>query len=84
MIITHEFIGYLGSVFTDASGRTIEYSNIKGLMLRSGSKTGKIVDTGYENVYEHGYSGGYIRYAFVDKETLDIEDLKDNQKFEVI
>ena len=84
MSITHEFIDYLGSVFTDENGKTVEFEAIHGRMLRSGSKTGKIVETGYISIYEHGYSGGYTRYAFVAANLLEIEDLKDNQKFEVI
>ena len=73
MNITYEFIAYGGSIFEDEDGSTLNYDNdIKGKFYKLNGRAGKIIHLGYTSVYEHGYSGGYDNFGFVNQDDLSI------------
>lgn len=76
MNITYEFIGYVGSVFTNEKGERVEFKAIENNFYKLNGKKGKIFHKGYTSVIEHGYSGGYDSYGFVCQDNLKPEKLE--------
>lgn len=70
MDIYYEFIGYVGSVFTNKNGEKVKYETIKDNFFNLDGRKGKLIYQGYTSVYEHGYSGGYENYGFVFQDDL--------------
>ena len=70
MNINYEFIGYVGSVFTNEKGDVVNYNDIKDKFFKLDGRIGKLIHLGYTNVYEQGYSGGYDEYGFVFQDDL--------------
>ncbi len=80
MSITYEFIGYVGSVFTNEKGERVEFKTIEDNFYKLNGRKGKIYHKGYTSVYEHGYSGGYDSFGFVYQDDLKTEDLDNGKK----
>ena len=80
MNIYYEFIGYVGSVFTNENGVEIEYETIKDNLYKLDGRKGKLVYLGYTSVYEQWYSGGYKNYGFVFQDDLSIISLNTSGK----
>jgi len=70
MNIYYEFIGYVGSVFTNENEVNVNYETIKDNFFNLDGRKGKLIYQGYTSVYEHGYSGGYENYGFVFQDDL--------------
>ena len=70
MDIYYEFIGYVGSVFTNKNGEKVKYETIKDNFFNLDGRKGKLIYQGYTSVYEQGYSGGYENYGFVFQDDL--------------
>ena len=70
MNIFYEFIGYVGSVFTNENGENVKYETIKDNFFNLDGRKGKLIYQGYTSVYEQGYSGGYENYGFVFQDDL--------------
>jgi len=80
MNINYEFIGYVGSVFTNEKGEQVEFKSIKDNFYKLNNRKGKIYHKGYTSVYEQGYSGGYDSYGFVYQDDLKTVDLNEDKK----
>ena len=70
MNIYYEFIGYVGSVFTDENGEHVDYKTIKDNFFNLNGRKCKLIYQGYTSVYEQGYSGVYENYGFVFQDDL--------------
>jgi len=70
MNIYYEFIGYVGSVFTNENEVNVNYETIKDNFFNLDGRKGKLIYQGYTSVYEQGYSGGYENYGFVFQDDL--------------
>ena len=83
MNIYYEFIGYVGSVFTNENGEKVNYKDIKDNFFNLNGRKGKLIYQGHTSVYEHGYSGGYENYGFVFQDDLSSVSL-DNHSSKIL